>query len=82
MTYTEIFRQIGEPYAAGLFSCEERSLFYRHCAAQAAWFDALTPVAYNGESLYPCGSAYLQTDCAVVSHYAKTYEYYDARMTE
>ncbi|MBR5871855.1 MAG: hypothetical protein IKZ09_12545, partial [Clostridia bacterium] len=80
MTAAEIFRQIGEPYAAGLFSCEERSLFYRHCAAQAAWFDAKNPTAYGGESLYPCGNAYLQTDCAMVPHYAKTYEYNDGRM--
>ena len=82
MTCYEVFQKIGEVYAAELFLHEDRSLFYRHCAAQAAWFDAMQPVAYNGESLYPCGSAYLHSDCAVVSHYAKTYEYNDARMTE
>lgn len=82
MTITEIFRQIGEPYAAGLFSCENRSLFYRHCAAQAEWFNMQTPVAYRGELLYPCGNAYLQSDCAMVGHYAKTYEYNDGRMAE
>ncbi len=82
MTCYEVFSRIGEPYAAGLFSCEDRSLFYRHCAAQAAWFDAMQPVGYNGELLYPCGDAYLHTDCAVISHYAKTYEYHDSRMTE
>ncbi|MBP0959032.1 MAG: hypothetical protein J5992_02795 [Oscillospiraceae bacterium] len=82
MTYTELFRLIDEPYAAELFANEDRSLFYRHCAAQAAWFDAMIPVTYNGESLYPCGNAYLHSDRAVISHYAKTYEYRDGRMTE
>lgn len=82
MTLSECFRLLGEPYAAGLFSCEERSLFYRHCAAQAEWFDTRYPVEYRGESLYPCGAAFLASDCAVVSHYAKTYEYHDQRMTE
>ena len=82
MTCTEVFRLIDEPYAAALFANEDRSLFYRHCAAQAAWFDAMKPVAYSGESLYPCGNAYLHTDRAVISHYAKTYEYRDGRMTE
>lgn len=82
MTIAEIFRQIGEPYAAGLFSLEDRSLFYRHCAAQAEWFDWKTPTAYHGETLYPCGNAYLQSDCAMVPHYAKTYEYNDGRMAE
>ena len=82
MTLSECFRKLGEPYAAGLFSCEERSLFYRHCAAQAEWFDTRPLVQYRGELLYPCGSDFLASDCAVVSHYAKTYEYYDGRMTE
>ena len=82
MTVSECLNKIGEPYAAGLFSCEDRALFYRHCAAQAAWFDAQTPVAYNGESLYPCGAAYLWSDCAVTPHYAKTYEYNDARLAQ
>ena len=82
MTVSECLYKIGEPYAAGLFSCEDRALFYRHCAAQAEWFDAQIPVAYGGESLYPCGAAYLWSDCAVPPHYAKTYEYNDARLAQ
>lgn len=82
MTLSEIFSSLDEPYAAGLFASEDRSLFYRHCEAYAAWFDAKQPVPYNGESLYPCGAAFLHTDCAVTAQYAKTYEYMDGRMTD
>ena len=80
MTRSELFFAVGEPFAAGLFADESRSLFYRQCAAHAAWFDAKKPTEYHGETLYPCGAAYLATDCAVVPQYAKTYEYYGDRM--
>ena len=82
MTLTEIYSALNEPYAAGLFASENRSMFYRHCEAYAAWFDAKEPTVYNGESLYPCGASFLHTDCAVSPHYATTYEYRDGRMTE
>lgn len=82
MTLSEIFSALYEPYAAGLFASDNRSLFYRHCEAYAAWFDAKEPTVYNGESLYPCGASFLHTDCAVVPHYAMTYDYRDGRMTE
>ncbi|MGM9626374.1 MAG: hypothetical protein ACI3XM_11785, partial [Eubacteriales bacterium] len=83
MTYSQLFAEIGEPYASGLFSDENRSLFYRHCAGYAYWFDAKEPVPYRpGELLYPCGAAYLATDCAVYPQYAATYGYQSDRLKE
>ncbi len=76
MTRSEIFARLGEPYAAGLFSDENRSIYYRHCAAYAAWFDAKVPPSYQPEDrLYPCGIAHLLTDCTVHTEYAMTYAY-------
>ena len=71
----ELFYEIGEPYAAGLFEEPERSIFYRHTLAHARYLAAMKPCAWEkGELLYPCGTKYFDTGCAVKPQFALTYQ--------
>ena len=71
----ELFYKIGEPYAAGLFEEPERGYFYRHTLAYARYYDAMTPPEYRaGELLYPCGTRFFETGCAVKPQFALTYQ--------
>ena len=71
----ELFRSIGEPFAAGLFEAPEKGYFYRYSCAVASWFRAMEPTAYEGEVLYPAGTKFFQLaeECVVIPHYCKTY---------
>ena len=77
MTSSELFQKLGEPYAAGLLADKGRSLFYRQCAAYAAWYDAKTPTEWKpGDLIYPHGPDYLYGDFSrqlVHPDYAMTY---------
>ena len=71
----ELFYRIGEPYAAGLFEEPEGDFFSRHATAYARYFEAMGPVPYQaGELLYPCGTGFFETGCAVKPHFALTYQ--------
>ncbi len=82
MTISETLAKIGESYAAGLFLCESRSLYYRHCAGYAAYFDAFKLPEYHGEPLYPCGGQWLWTDVLTHPEYAMTYTYSGAMLRD
>ncbi len=71
----ELFYSIGEPYAAGLFEEPEKGYFYRHAVAHARYLSAMQPPRYEkGELLYPCGTKYFDTGCAVKPQFALTYQ--------
>ena len=71
----ELFHEIGEPYAAGLFEEPERDCFYRHTLAYARYYEALKPSLFEeGETLYPCGTKFFANSCAVKPHFALTYQ--------
>ena len=70
----QLFYNISEPYAAGLFEEPDRSFFYRHCLGYARYFEHLAPAVYEtGERLYPCGTKFFQ-DFAVAPQFALTYD--------
>lgn len=71
----EQFYEIGEPYAAGLFENPEASYFARHATAHARYFAAMQPCRWEeGETLYPCGTKFFETGCAVKPQFALTYQ--------
>ena len=71
----ELFYRIGEPYAAGLFEEPDKGYFYRHTLAHARYFEAMKPPSYGeGELLYPCGTRFFDTGCAVKPQFALTYQ--------
>jgi len=77
MTLHELFKSVGEPFAAGLFEYEGREPILRYSNAyRRFWEEAVLPV-YNGGRLYPCGkrSAILSAEAgmAVVTEYSYTY---------
>ena len=73
--YAQLFYDIGEPYAAGLFEAPEKGYFYRHAVANARYLEALRPAAFEeGDLLYPCGNRYMDWDRAVVPAFATTYQ--------
>lgn len=74
-TLYERYLSIDEPFLAGLFENEERSIFYRYCNAYAVWFDNLGPSEYGGEMLYPCLDKFFRggNKSAVRPHYCMTY---------
>jgi len=71
----KLFNSIGEPFAAGMFEEPERSYFYRYCLATARYFEALAPVEYSGEDVYPYGNRSFHFGKGVIMHphYALTY---------
>ncbi len=71
----QLFYQIDEPYAAGLFEEPERSLFYRHALANARYLEHSAPAAYApGDMLYPGGRSFFETGRAVCPQFALTYQ--------
>lgn len=71
----ELFYQIGEPYAAGLFEDPEKDFFCRHAIANARYLEHVKPAVYDaGEHLYPSKNKYAQSGYAVTPHYAVTYQ--------
>ena len=69
----QLFYNISEPYAAGLFEEPDRGYFYRHCLGYARYFEHLAPAVYEeGEKLYPCGTKFF-CDAAVIPDLAITY---------
>ena len=69
----QLFYEIGEPYAAGLFEHPEKGYFYRHALGMARWLEALPPAIYEGEGLYPAKRKFFAPDTAVTPNFAKTY---------
>ena len=70
----QLFIDIGEPFAAGLFELEGEAPLLRYANALKRFFEfaALTP--YNGNMLYPSGKCIFHFDgsVAVQPHYANT----------
>ena len=65
----KLFQEINEPYAAGFFEEEERSLFFRFSRAQRRYFENKPVDDYRGGRLYPSGLAKwgsfaVQPECA------------------
>jgi len=65
----KMFQAIDEPYAAGFFEEEERSLFFRFSRAQRRYFEDKPVDDYHGGRLYPSGLANwggyaVQPECA------------------
>jgi len=68
----KLFQELNEPYAAGFFEEEERSLFYRFSRAQRRYFENKPVDDYRGGHLYPSGLANWG-DFAVQPECAKTF---------
>jgi len=69
----QLFYDIGEPYAAGLFEHPEKGYFYRHSLAMARYYEALEPAVYEGEPLYPAGRKTYDRGYTVAPGHAWTY---------
>lgn len=68
----KLFYDIGEPFAAGLFEDEERSLFYRFSKAIRRYFENRPVNQYAGRRLYPSGPAN-RGDYQVLPDFSKTF---------
>lgn len=76
---SQLFYEIGEPYAAGLFEDTETSSFARFSRAQRRfWENAPVPV-YDGGQLFPSGCLRFGS-AAMIPNYSFTYSYNSALM--
>ena len=67
----ELFYDINEPYAAGLFEEPESSKFERYSRAIRRYYENCSLPEYSGGSLYPSGSN-INDDYAVLPNYSYT----------
>ncbi len=76
MNAYELFRSIGEPFAAGLFELEGETPIIRYSNALKRFWEEAKPTPYDGGMLYPCGlNMFLfNRELAVRPHYANTYQ--------
>jgi hypothetical protein len=70
------FNEISEPYAAGFFEDETRSLFYRFSKAHYRFMEHCPLPKFNGGELYPCGAmaADYNKIYAIYPQFSRTYE--------
>jgi len=77
----ELYKNIGEPYAAGLFEKEEHSAFVRYSRATRRYWEMCTLHHYDQGPLYPCGSK-VNDPFAVLPDYSFTVSVNEALMDE
>lgn len=75
---SELFWNIGEPFAAGLFENEDKCPTYRYSNAYRRFWENATLTPYDGRRLYPCGENIRRNSenasIAIVPDYSFTYE--------
>lgn len=76
---SQLFYDIGEPYAAGLFEDTEASSFSRFSRAQRRYWEATPIPSYDGERLFPSGCLWYGS-AAMTPSYSFTYNYNSAEM--
>ncbi len=72
----QLFYDLGEPYAAGLFEEPDKGYFYRHALALARYYDHLPVADYDvGEQIYPRKNKFFRYEIqrAVRPQFAMTY---------
>lgn len=76
MSFYQLFEDIGEYYAAGLFELPEAGVETRYANALKHFWEMAELPAYDGGRLYPCGEHpyHAQKDLAFYPHYCNTYE--------
>lgn len=76
MNVYQRYMSISEPYAAGFFEDETRSLFYRFSKAHYRFMEHCPLSKFNGGELYPCGAmaADYNKIYAIYPQFSRTYE--------
>ena len=77
MSDFELFKSIGEPFAAGLFEFPEAAPMVRHSNALKLFWESCALPEYNGGMLYPCAVSSFNFDRSITvrPHYANTIEF-------
>jgi formate C-acetyltransferase len=76
---SQLFYDIGEPYAAGLFEDTEASSFARFSRAQRRHWETAPIPPYDGGQLFPSGCLRYGS-AALIPNYSFTYSYNSAEM--